>query len=606
MELSLTGPLARLTLAGLRNRLPAALLSMLVLAGAAAVIALALAVGRVADEPWQRTFEATRGSHVEAFAFGGAADPRALASMPGVAEAAPPWREALVSLKTGGRATGARLLAGPTPDGPLARPLVTAGRWLVPGAVVLERGFADALGLSPGDHLTIAGRRLRVAGLALSTSREPYPASGPGTVFAAPGDLEALAEPAALSTVQAVRLADPGRTAEFVAAAQRALGGVALIDWQHVKAAATSVNSSRRVALLSMTIFLLLSAASVIAVTVGARVLEREREIGILRSLGFAPAMVAALFVGEYVLLALLGAAVGFTVGALAAPMFTEPSAAVLGGSEVALGAGDAATVVAATVALAACAALLPSLRAVRRATSTALRGGGRAQPSRLAARLGELGLPLSVSLGASQATARRARAALTVISLGLSVVTVVATLSMEATFDAEARQHAAAPAATGPARPAGLPGPVGLPPEPAGTQDDADNLRPIVYPLGAALILFGLLNLMATSLLAVRERRRDHAILRTLGLSPRGVVASVAAAGGLQGALAAIVGIPLGIGFFQFAKALSDGGEGGAIPAAWSLALVVPGAIALAALAALGPAALAARQPPADALRHD
>ncbi len=76
-------------------------------------------------------------------------------------------------------------------------------------------------------------------------------------------------------------------------------------------------------------------------------------------------------------------------------------------------------------------------------------------------------------------------------------------------------------------------------------------------------------------------------------------------ASGALLGALAAFVGIPIGIGFFQFAKAMSDEGEGGPVPALWSLALVVPASMVVSALATLLPATVAARRPPADALRE-
>ena len=37
---------------------------MLVVAAAAATLTVALCVGRVADRPWERTFEATNGAHV--------------------------------------------------------------------------------------------------------------------------------------------------------------------------------------------------------------------------------------------------------------------------------------------------------------------------------------------------------------------------------------------------------------------------------------------------------------------------------------------------------------------------------------------------------------
>jgi putative ABC transport system permease protein len=57
------------------------------------------------------------------------------------------------------------------------QPKVTQGGWIRPGAVVIERGFADALGVHVGDNVRIGGRSFRVAGIAVTAAIPPYPSS---------------------------------------------------------------------------------------------------------------------------------------------------------------------------------------------------------------------------------------------------------------------------------------------------------------------------------------------------------------------------------------------------------------------------------------------
>ncbi len=55
------------------------------------------------------------------------------------------------------------------------QPKVTAGTWVRPGGVVLERTFAEALGVGVGDRVTLDGRPYRVAGIAVTAAGPPYP-----------------------------------------------------------------------------------------------------------------------------------------------------------------------------------------------------------------------------------------------------------------------------------------------------------------------------------------------------------------------------------------------------------------------------------------------
>jgi putative ABC transport system permease protein len=62
------------------------------------------------------------------------------------------------------------------------QPLVTAGRWVRRGGVVLEQGLEGALGLRVGDRVHLRGQSFRVVGVALQTEQAFYPAGRPGLV----------------------------------------------------------------------------------------------------------------------------------------------------------------------------------------------------------------------------------------------------------------------------------------------------------------------------------------------------------------------------------------------------------------------------------------
>lgn len=83
---------------------------------------------------------------------------------------------------------------------------------------------------------------------------------------------------------------------------------------------------------------------------------------------------------------------------------------------------------------------------------------------------------------------------------------------------------------------------------------DDVVYLQFAIFALAAILIGIALINVFNTSLLAMQERTRDIGILKTLGMTPRQVIAMVNTSAGFLGLMAALIGIPLG---FALTKAV-------------------------------------------------
>jgi len=120
----------------------------------------------------------------------------------------------------------------------------------------------------------------------------------------------------------------------------------------------------------------------------------------------------------------------------------------------------------------------------------------------------------------------------------------------------------------------------------------------------GGAVLALGL-----TLLTSVRRRRRDLALLKTLGFTQRQLAGTIACQSLVAVGLGTIVGLPLGVAFGRFIWTLfADQVHFVPHPvvAAWSVALVAGGALVLALLVAALPARLAARTPTAVLLRAE
>ncbi len=126
---------------------------------------------------------------------------------------------------------------------------------------------------------------------------------------------------------------------------------------------------------------------------------------------------------------------------------------------------------------------------------------------------------------------------------------------------------------------------------------------------LGAALAVGAVIALALTLVASVRRRRRDLALLKTLGFTQRQLAATVAWQSTIAVAVGTVVGIPLGIIIGRtlwnlFARNIH------AVPApsvpVLSVVLIALGALALANVVAAIPGRLAARTPTALVLRSE
>ena len=133
--------------------------------------------------------------------------------------------------------------------------------------------------------------------------------------------------------------------------------------------------------------------------------------------------------------------------------------------------------------------------------------------------------------------------------------------------------------------------------------------IRDTPLVLGAVLVLLAVGTLIHVLLTSVHRRRRDLAVLKTLGLVRSQVLRVVAWEATALAAAALLIGLPLGVLAGRWAWALFAGSAGVSGVADIPLSLVllaIPVTLALANLIAAGPGWDAARVRPASVLRTE
>ena len=346
--------ICRLAVRDVRHRPTSAVLLVLAIVAATTTLTLALALRGVSDQPYEQTRAATAGPDVVAEASppqavaGPSADVASLTALTrasGVVAHSGPYPYTFATLRANGRKAGARVEGRDLAPAPVDQPRLTQGSWVRPGEVVLERSFADELGVGTGGQVTLNGRPFRVAGVAVTAaSTLLYPhicfsdcelsttelaGKVPGQVWTTRADAVSLAtttEP--LSYTLNLKLASPSDADAFASAydnSNTSASAPFLNSWENISFnAANLVRNEQRALMVGSWLLGLLAVASV-AVLVGGRMAEQTRRVGLLKAVGSTPGLVAAVLLAEHLMLAVVAAAFGLLIGWLVAPLLTSP-----------------------------------------------------------------------------------------------------------------------------------------------------------------------------------------------------------------------------------------------------------------------------------------
>lgn len=442
-------PVVRKALADLRSARLQSILVLLIVLAASATLYLAFTVSRSASDPWENTFAESNGAHI-AFGAGPGIDLTRIATIDGVTETAGPfptlWDRSIVR---GADRYDVGLMAMPAEPVAVSRPLVTEGRWLSGSGreIVLNRTLARDVGIRVGDQVEIpAGGALvalDVVGLAIDTSRGPYPNWETTLDWVSPETLGLFAPESEWGSRFAVRLHDPEASGSVTNAANAMYleaNGFGTDDWHEVRDDVNEFNTFVTIFFSVFALFALVAVAFIIANTIAGRVLSQYRDIGVLKAIGFTPGQVTLDFLTQHLLIGLIAGVAGTAIGVALAPVFLNETADMLNTPAASsFNPAIAALVLIGVLVIVSLFTLLPAWRGGRIAPVQAITTGfnpPQRRPS-LAARLAAwLRLPLVVVAGVKDAFARPARALLTVAALMMTVLTLTFALGMNAMID--------------------------------------------------------------------------------------------------------------------------------------------------------------------------
>ena len=601
--------IGRLAVRDVRHRPTSAVLLVLAIVTAATTLTLALALRGVSDQPYQQTRAVTAGPDIVAEVSppqgtgGPPADVTALTALTrasGVVAHSGPYPFTFATLQANGRKAGARVEGRDQAPAAVDQPKLTQGSWVRPGEVVLERSFADELGVGAGGQVTLNGRPFRVAGVAVTAaSTLLYPhiclsdcdlsttelaRKVPGQVWMTRADAVSLASAAEpLNYTLNLKLADPAEADAFAGAydnSHTSASAPFLNSWENISFnAANLVRNEQRVLLIGSWLLGLLAVASV-AVLVGGRMAEQNRRVGLLKAVGSTPGLVAAVLLAEHVILAVVAAAFGLLIGWLVAPLLTRPGAGLLGSAGTPpVTVATIGIVVAVALAVAVIATLVPAARAARISTGRALADSARAPRRRAWLIAVSARLPVPLLFGLRVAARRPRRMVLNVVSIAITATGIVAVLLVHAGVDTSLGAHA------------GLANP-----------QDA-RLSQVMTVLSAALVTLAAVNAILITWATVLDARHTSALARALGATPQQVSAGLSAAQALPALAGALLGIPGGIGLYS---AVNKDGDPVTLPPLWWLVATVLGTAAAVAAITVVPAWLGTRRPVGEVLQSE
>ncbi|MGH3266657.1 MAG: FtsX-like permease family protein, partial [Trebonia sp.] len=337
------------------------------------------------------------------------------------------------------------------------------------------------------------------------------------------------------------------------------------VSWEDLRQTAGLLVQDAQSVLVPGSVLLALLAIASVAVLVGRRLSEYSRRVGLLKAVGATPALIAATFLVENLVLALGAAALGLVVGWLIALLLTNPGAALIGTPGApAITAMSAVEVLGVALVIALAASLVPAVRAARTSAVRSLADLGR-RPHRgfVLIRLSKR-MPVPILFGLRLVARRQRRALLSTANMAVTVTGLVTVISF----------HSAATNRLSGAATSGLVA--------TGISDPVVNRDlQVLGVITVMLLTLALLNAVFTTWATVLDARRASAVMRALGARARQVRLGLVVAQVLSAIPGTLVGVGLGLLLFKAAVKSS----GGPPPVLWLLLTVFGTLVAVAGL---------------------
>ena len=197
------------------------------------------------------------------------------------------------------------------------------GNWPAAGETVIGADLASRMKLKAGDLLDlVAGDRnlqLRVSGIVASGGEED------GLLFMALPELQqVLGLQGQLTLVRLMVTAGGDSLRQSATALQRLLPAAKVNEVRQTARTSEGLLAKVKLLMLMVTAVVLVSAGSSVAGTMSTTVLERSKEIGLMKAMGGTRLEVMLIFCGEAALLGVLGGLAGYLFGSVIAQFITK------------------------------------------------------------------------------------------------------------------------------------------------------------------------------------------------------------------------------------------------------------------------------------------
>jgi putative ABC transport system permease protein len=197
------------------------------------------------------------------------------------------------------------------------------GNWPAAGETVVGLDLATRLGLKLGDTMELAGKaqivRLRISGIVSSGGEED------GLLFLALPELQqALGLDGQLTLVRLMVTTGGDSLKKSAAALQLLLPTAKVNEVRQTARTSEGLLAKVKLLMIMVTAVVLVSAGSSVAGTMSTTVLERGKEIGLMKAMGGTRWEVMLIFCGEAALLGILGGLAGYLFGSLIAQFITR------------------------------------------------------------------------------------------------------------------------------------------------------------------------------------------------------------------------------------------------------------------------------------------
>ncbi|MFF7656737.1 ABC transporter permease [Streptomyces sp. NPDC007983] len=425
------------------------------MAVAASVLGGSLLV--VSGAPFDDAFAEQHGAHLSVQFDAGKVSAGQLSKSKGaegVSGAAGPFRTATVTPRSDGPGSGWPMtVVGRGDSGrDVDEVALLEGRWPThPGEIVLSANSSlfPAMGMKIAFPDLPGGPTLTVVGVARSVTQT-------AGAWVVPSQMPALTAPGSGGYQMLYRFTDAGTAAQITAGGKAATEslppGTAVGEqsWLTVKKTSERDTAVYVPFLIAFGALGLVMSVLIVGNVVASAVGTGTRRIGILKAVGFTPAQVVRAYVGQALIPAAVGTALGVLVGHLLAVPVLAETGEVYGTSSPAIAPWVDLAVIAGVLGLVAVTAWASAWRAGRLRTVDALAVGRTASAGRgrWAVRMaGRLPMPQPVALGLARPFARPARALAMGTAILFGAIAVTFTVGMGASLGQvmKARAHDAA-----------------------------------------------------------------------------------------------------------------------------------------------------------------